>query len=362
MTQATETAYWLAMAYASHLPLTRVKTIVAHWCHQAHQPLSQLFTSLPSHTEKRLGLTEEEKQGIRAAGARLAQYEAWRASLASQGVQVITQAESRYPAALNRYLPAQVRPLFLFALGNLALLQRPSVAIIGAQGATPEVIAAAQDMAALLAAAGLLVVTGLGKGVGRAVSDGALSAGNGQLVVVLPVGILRALSLSQALADAAAQSRALLLSPFHPNMQFTPARALARNRLMAALANALLVMEAPEVGAERDMAGQALGYGKPVCVWDVESGDSQTSAGNRALIEAGGLPVSDISDVLELVDSLQDADTRQTPQDTRLLPSLLGIGPDEAGAAFSPEGTLELLTRSGRVPEALMRRLGHRPA
>lgn len=361
MIQATETAYWLAMAYASHLPLTRVKTIVAHWCLQQHQPLSRLFTSLPNHTAERLGFTEQDKHGIRTAGARLAQCETWRASLASKGVQVITQAESSYPAALSRYLPAPARPLFLFAQGNPALLSRASVAIVGAQSATPERVTVAHEVAALLAEAGLPVITGLGKGVGRAVADGALSVANGQVVAVLPVGIYRALGLSQALTDAVGQGRALLLSPFHPTVRFTLTRALARDRLMAALADALLIIEATEAGAEREMAEQMLGYNKPVCVWDVGSGDSQTPAGNQALIEAGGLPVSELADVLELVESLQAADIRQTPQASRV-PPWPEVRAAEADATFDPDSTLELLTRSGRVPEALMRRLGHKPA
>jgi len=349
------------MAYASHLPLKRVKAIVTNWCLQERQPLSRLFTSLPARAEARLALTEEEKQGIRTAGARVAHYQAWLTFLASKGIRVINRSELGYPAALSHYLPTSAQPLLLFTYGNLALLRCASVAIVGAQSAATEVVETARDVATLLAEAGLAVVTGLGKGVGRAVSDGALSARNGQVIAVLPVGIQHALGLSQPLMDAVRQERALLLSPFHPNSRFTPTQALARTRLIGALADILLVMEADETGVERDMASLALHHNKMVCVWDAEGGDNLSPAGNRALLETGGLPISDISDVLDLVDALRGTDTGQAPYEPGN-PPLPEARADEAAATFNPDSTLELLARCGRVPEALMRRLGHRLA
>jgi len=358
MTQPGEAAYWLALAYSTDLKLTRLKDILADWYVERQQPLPALLDLSPAELDDELGLSEDEGAALLNARKDVPQQEAWLGSLAGRGVTVLTRGDTRYPLALVRALPFAAQPLVLFCRGNLERLGSLSVAIAGAQDASDQAIDSAQELAAWLAEEGVGVVSGLGKGVGRAAFRGALTAESGGAVAVLPMGI-HALEIDDELAAALEHGRALLLSPFHPNARFDPAQALARNRLIVALSDALVVMQAGETGAEREMADEALRMGKGVYAWEVDSteetGDARPT-GHPSLVGAGALPVSTASDILDMVEALKEMSLER--MEAEMLPAAptLAAAP-EPPAELSPQATLELLSRSGRVPEALLRRL-----
>jgi DNA processing protein len=359
MIQPGEAAYWLALAYSTDLKLTRLKDILADWYVQRHQPLSALFELSPAELEEALNLSETEAAALQGARQDVLQQEAWLQSLSERGITVLTRGDIRYPPALVRALPFVAQPLVLFCRGNLERLGSLSVAIAGAQDASDQAIDSAQQLAAWLAEEGVAVMSGLGKGVGRAAFRGALTAEPGGAVAVLPMGI-HAFEIDAELAAALEHGQALLLSPFHPNARFDPAQALARNRLIVGLSDALLVMQAGEAGVERDMADEALRMGKGVYVWEVDSteetGDARW-AGHPSLVQAGALPVSTASDILDMVEALKEMSLERT--EAGMLPTLpTQAAALEHSAGLSPQATLELLSRAGRVPEVLLRRLG----
>ena len=69
MVQHPEGAYWLALAYAGSLKLTRVKAIVAAWCLDGGHPLRALFELPPAEMAARLGISEPEGEPVLAAAS-----------------------------------------------------------------------------------------------------------------------------------------------------------------------------------------------------------------------------------------------------------------------------------------------------
>ncbi len=362
MSRFPEAAFWLALAYASDLKLARVKNIVAAWCLEGGWPLAALFDSSPERIAARLGLSAEDVEGVVAAAKRVPEQATWLAQLESDGVQLLSRSDWRYPPALVRWLPLNVQPLLLFGRGDVGLLGQPSVAVMGARGASRETMGLVRELAALIAEEGLVLVSGLGKGVGQAAFGAALSAEGGRAVAVLPMGINAFAGLPDAPGEGAAaveRGQALLLSPFHPEAKFSEAQAIARNRLIAALAEALFVLAAGEQGLTRETADEALRMGKAVYVWDVDPNFEPAAAGNQALIRAGALPIAGLPDILDALEAVVATalELMEAMEKPPTPPPPLVNQVQEAEEPYDPQAVLDLLSGAGRVPEALARRL-----
>lgn len=361
MAQIPEEAYWLALAYTSQLKLFRTKEVVAAWCLERGRPLAALFDLPPQEMASQLSLSPQEGEHIHAVARQVPEQAAWLTQLARSGIQLITRADTRYPRKLPRCLPQAMQPLLLFCQGNVRVWEQPSATIIGARGLGPEMIDLGQHLATLLAEEGLAVISGLGKGLGKAVFDSALLAEGGQALTVLPMGIEAFASISdptQDMADAIDQGRALLLSPFHPQARFSEAQAIARNKLLVGLAEAAFVIAVGETGVARDTANEALRLGKAVYVWDLDLAKEPAAAGNQALIQAGGLPIASLSEVMDAIEAVVERalDLRELTETPAVAPpSVTQL--QEPEAPYDPQAALDLLSKAGKVPEALAKRL-----
>ncbi len=189
----------------------------------------------------------------------------------------------------------------LEAIGARLLLPGPaaSVAVVGGRRASPLRRAAARALGAGLAAAGWSVVSGGAVGVDAAAHGGALDGG-GRTVVVLGCG----LDVAYPRANAGLFARVLaaggsVVSEHPPGVPPRPAHFLPRNRLIAALAAAVVVVEAAEDSGSLSTAKAAGGRGSgrvlvvPGAPWDAGA------AGCNALIRDGATLVRGLADILE---------------------------------------------------------------
>jgi len=362
MTRLPESAFWLALAYASDLRLSRTKAIVSAWCLDRGQSLAALFELSPEELAAELELAAEEAQQISGAAGRAPDQAAWLAQLESHGVYLLTRADPAYPRTPLLTFPLAMQPLLLFWSGNLDILAQPSVAVIGAQDASQEMVSFGGQLAGWLAEEGLVVASGLGKGVGQVAFETAAAAQGGQAMGVLPMGMATFLGMpdvAEGAVAAAQKGQALLLSPFHPDAKFSQAQAVARNKLMVGLVEAVFAVTAGEAGTAREAAEEALRLGRAVYVWD-----EPTAVGNQALIQAGALPVTGVADILDAVEAIVTAALESEQfqaayaelSDTPLPPL-----DDGAEAPYDPQAALDLLSKTGRVPEVLARRLREGP-
>jgi predicted Rossmann fold nucleotide-binding protein DprA/Smf involved in DNA uptake len=160
---------------------------------------------------------------------------------------------------------------------------------------------------------------------------------------------------------AVEQGQVVLVSPFHPEARFSEAQAVARNKLVVGLAEAVFVLAAGEGGMARDTANEALRLGKAVYVWDVDPAVEPAAAGNQALIQDGALPIAGVSETLEAVEAILAAaleltDAADTPSPSPP-PLVTGLQSEEAETPYDPQAALDLLAGAGRVPEVLARKL-----
>jgi DNA processing protein len=232
-----------------------------------------------------------------AAFARTFDSLAYLAALERRGVRWLPRSDPGFPPLLRAVHDA---PPGLFVRGgrDARVLSRPAVAIVGARSCSPYGAQVARTLGREFGAAGLVVVSGLARGIDGEAHRGALEAG-GVTVAVLGCGVDRDYPASHAELAGRISASGLVVSEYAPAVEPAPWRFPARNRIIAGLAQATVVVEAGERSGALITADFALEEGREVfaCPGEITS---TLSAGTNALLRLGATPLTEAADVLEL--------------------------------------------------------------
>lgn len=224
----------------------------------------------------------------------------------------------------------------LWAAGSLDGLRAPAVAIVGSRAPSDEARRRARRLGETLARRGICVVSGLALGIDGAAHEGALAAG------APTVGVLGGghgcffPPRHRELGARIVAGGGAVVSPFPPQTHPEPWMFLARNAVIAALADAVVVVEAAARSGALNTAGHAADRGIPVLVFpgDVER---PKAAGCNALIRDGATLVRDAADVLTALPGVAVADSEalaapraHDPPEVRRVVAALAEGPRDA--------------------------------
>jgi DNA processing protein len=295
----------------------------------------------------RLGVPDTFQTELRRA--RTADVDAYRRELADSGMICATVADPAYPPALR---DLHDPPLAVFLRGAAALpppADRRAVAIVGARRPTDAGLRLARRLAGFAATSGLAVVSGMALGIDAAAHAGALDAG-GLTVAVLGCGTDIAYPRRHRGLYARIVEHGLAVSEYPPGTAPAPWRFPARNRLIAALAGTLVVVEARARSGALITADHALDLGRDVVAVPGAAGSS-SSAGTNGLIKSGAGLVEDEADLAVWL-GVDPPDGPEPPADPRaraVLERLSGqpaYADDIAAAAgIGPGSTAALLSR-----------------
>lgn len=199
-------------------------------------------------------------------------------------------------------------PALLYVRGNVAILNRPGVAMVGKRQADEAALAAADSLATELAAGGINITSGYAAGIDSAAHLAALRAG-GTTGIVLAEGIDH-FQTRPELKDHLTVDNILVISQFEPGARWAPYLAMTRNKLVCALSDAVVVIASgPERDANGTMSGSfdagmsALKMGIPVFVVSPDF-FADPPTGNRRLIAKGGRewnPAAGAEPILEAI-------------------------------------------------------------
>ncbi|HTM01933.1 MAG TPA: DNA-processing protein DprA [Vicinamibacterales bacterium] len=244
----------------------------------------------------RVGLTErltsEDPELLELASRRLAEAQCLREQAAARGIGALAWNDALYPAAL---LTTTDCPPLLWYRGDVAALNAPAVAIVGSRAASAVALETALRIASDLAAHGIVVVSGLARGVDSAAHRGALQ--HGRTAAVLGSGLDCIYPHEHVgLADAIA-AEGIVLSEYPPQTVPLPFRFPLRNRIISGLSRAVVVIEASDKSGSLITAGCALDQGREVMVvpGNVLSGRNR---GGHALLRDGAHLVETADDIL----------------------------------------------------------------
>ena len=208
--------------------------------------------------------------------------------LAARGIWCVTRADDAYPTRLRNTLKHQA-PAVLFGAGELAILQRPSVAIIGSRNLDERGQKFAQALGGMCARISVAVVSGGAKGTDRIAMQAALETG-GCAVGALADSLERTVR-QPDVREFVADERLVLLTPYQPDNGFSVGAAMGRNKIIYGLADyAVVVASDYEKGGTWTGAVEALKA--EWCPVFVRAG-AKAGVGNRELTKKGALSISE---------------------------------------------------------------------
>ena len=222
-----------------------------------------------------VGVVEAEMKAARAAGAKL-----------------IVEGRPDYPLALLDIADA---PPLLWAIGRIALLKRPMIALVGARNASSLGTRMAKRLAEELTEAGFVVVSGLARGIDTAAHHGALAGGT-VAVQAGGVDVIYPAENTQLAHDIG--KAGLRLSEMPMGLQPQARHFPARNRIISGLSQAVVVVEAAAKSGSLITARNALDQARDVLAVPGHPFDARASGCNM-LIRDGATLVRNAADIIE---------------------------------------------------------------
>ncbi len=226
------------------------------------------------------------------------------------GARYLFLNQGLYPSLLAEIDTA---PPALIVRGNLALLERPSVAIVGARNASAAATRFARELARGLTDEGVVVVSGLARGIDTAAHQGSLEGGT---VGVIASGIDIAYPPENAVLQEAVATQGLLIAEQPPGREPLARHFPYRNRIIAGMTLGTVVVEAAPKSGSLITARLANEAGRDVMAVPGSPLDPRAQ-GCNLLIREGATLIQSVADVLETVRPLSGRTLRAAAQDFR---------------------------------------------
>jgi len=309
--------YWLALALTQGLGPTRIRKLTEHF-----GSAERVFHA---------SLTELESTGIQAVSAQsiatgksleLAQQECAKALEA--GAKIISLSDPEYPSRLKEiYDP----PVILFVKGSVEVLEQPGIAMVGTRHPTPYGSGMAERLSTDLAARGLIIISGLARGIDTMSHRGAVAA-KGKTVAVLGTGIdVMYPKENTRLTEQIIALGGALISEFPVGTSPAPQNFPIRNRIISGMSVGVLVVEAAEYSGTRITSRCALEQNRDVYAVPGNV-TNKSSWGPNTLIKQGAKLVATWEDVWEeLPTDIQVALSAVHPESSE--PETASLFPDE---------------------------------
>lgn len=252
-----------------------------------------------------------------AARARaLAEADELRELASACGAGIIQHGDAEYPGVLTELHDP---PPYLYYRGQLDLLGAPAVAVVGTRRATPYGERITRELAGELARAGIVIVSGLARGIDAIAHRATLEVG-GRTIAVLGTGVDVAYPVSHRALQSEIASRGLLLSEECPGSRATAASFPKRNRIIAAIAKATIIVEAPLKSGALITADHAIDLARTVAAVPGPI-DAPQSAGSNLLLRDGAMMITSVDDALTMVGAAvpaRSAPDLRTPAEQKL--------------------------------------------
>jgi DNA processing protein len=247
--------------------------------------------------------------------------------LRARGAVLITYHDPHYPEALRDILDP---PLTLFVRGDLALLNYPSIAVVGTRKPTPYGMAVAEKLGGDLAAAGLSVISGMARGIDTAAHRAALAVG-GQTTAVFGCGVDMIYPAENRRLHEEISTKGLAISEFPMGAPAYPQNFPIRNRIVSGMSCGVLVVEGAQYSGSAITARLAMDQGREVFAIPGNI-TSQASWGPNLLIRQGA----------KLVTTAQDIVNELTPEVRRRIQNGAGASKENRPDSGPKQSTLPL--------------------
>ena len=300
-------AYWLALASMDGIGTKRLKQLIERFgtAEKVFDASMSEIACLPRFNPLLASRILSKRDGLNNFQQQL-DY------LNRQGIEILCIEDERYPQQLKGISGA---PLILCKRGHLKQINRRAVAFVGTRTPTTEGLSAAKKLATILASEGLIIVSGLARGIDTAAHQGALEA-DGITVGVLGCDILTIYPKENRSLTDAMCARGAVISEHLFSAQPTPANLVQRNRLISGLSLGVIVIECDVNDGAMHTARFAKNQSRRVYAYHWPSHHPLTEGTNK-LIMHGAMGI-DISDVSHLIADLRKAENEKISMEKQL--------------------------------------------
>lgn len=253
------------------------------------------------------GISLETLRAIISARNRLPLARRYTDRMLKMGVHAITSSKPDFPRSISELT---FPPWLVYMLGNQEFLDNPSVGIVGSSKPSDKGRAIAREIARRLGRAGITVVSGMAKGIDTAAHEGVMEAG-GNTVCVIPTGILRFHAGGKLGGPHEFMKRGCVISECPPDAEWSAPAAVARNRIIAALSSALLVVETKVGGGAMHTFRSAQELGRPVFVLKFRK-PPESATGNNTAVGMGATAISRLAESYLLIEAARSFEGRET--------------------------------------------------
>lgn len=338
--QQARTGALAALASLDGIGPRRLRAVLAH-----HPPEEALDVIAGTRRPQRLaaGLFPADSVGRWRRQLDECPPASWTQRCSAGRITALTADDSSFPDALRS---DQFPPAVLFVIGTLDALAHRRVAIVGTRNATMHGRQFAARLGRELADEGVTVISGLARGIDAEAHRGALTVADAAVVGVVANGLDQPYPRQNASLWDQVADHGALLSEWPPGTAPDAFRFPLRNRMLAALAEVVVVVESRETGGSLITAVEAAERGVTVMAvpGDVRA---RSARGTNALIGDGAIPVTNVDDVLTAL-SIDTRRQRATVFDPRPLPR--GVDADVLDRVRRVPCTLEEVVNELKLP------------
>ncbi|GGZ77773.1 DNA-processing protein DprA [Paraglaciecola chathamensis] len=300
-------AILLLTSYFSKASLEKVKPLTtaewakfAYWLREQNISPERLLSSDVSQTLKGWydsKVTKERIKGLLSRGHSLAiAVEKWTRA----GIWILTRSDPDYPKRFKSRLKTSSPPV-LYGCGNIELLNKGGVAVVGSRNASEADLYFAEQFGTKAASEGVCTISGASRGVDEAAMLGAVNSG-GSVVGVLSEDLYRT-AISKKWRQALLVGNAVLISPFYPEAGFSAGNAMGRNKYIYCLADCALVVHSGKKGGTIGGAEENL-RNDWVPLWVNHTADRD--AANADLVANGGRWLEADSQAFKIADLIRE--------------------------------------------------------
>jgi len=280
--------YWLWLATRSGIGLVRARVLLEHFGSPEKVYYAADRDYLDIEGIKLTDITELMKKDLDIPNKIIS-------SCAQTGCRTITLQDADYPDRLrNIYDP----PLVLYIKGNLPHIDdEPVVGVVGTRNCTPYGLITAETVGRRLSNQGVIVVTGLARGVDTAATKGALNGG-AHIIGVIGSGLDIVYPPENKSVFEDVLNTGAIISEYPPGTPAVPQNFPARNRIISGISLGVAVIEAPKKSGALITAARALEQGRDVFALPGNV-DAINCIGSNALLREGAIPFMSADDIID---------------------------------------------------------------
>jgi DNA processing protein len=301
-----------------HTPLT-----VSEWGNVAESLIANKLTPKSFFTDdvdnllETLKLDDTISKRIKSLMKRAALISLEINSLHEKGIFILTRADSEYPSKYKTKL-GRLCPPVLFCAGNIDLLKKPGVVIVGSRNLTSKREEFTKKIAEKCVNDNLIIISGGAKGA-DSISENVAIQNNGSYISIISDNLIKKIQ-QKEVRESIMKNKALIISPFSPTAHFSVANAMQRNKYVYSLGEVAIVISSTD-NKGGSWAGAIENHKKkftPMCVYlrsdEVDGNDSL--AGKFAIKSINDDQVNEKLNLLDLKNNYIDAEIKLINSDT----------------------------------------------